>query len=82
MNVAGASGTPFVVVNLASGRSTENSEPEFQARSSKTCLARSNCTGFALTIDRAFKMEEIREAMTYLKSGQHFGKIVLIVGES
>jgi NADPH:quinone reductase-like Zn-dependent oxidoreductase len=33
------------------------------------------------TIDRAFKMEEIREAMTSLKSGQHFGKIVLIVGE-
>jgi NADPH:quinone reductase-like Zn-dependent oxidoreductase len=34
------------------------------------------------TIDRVFKMEEIREAMTYLKSGQHFGKIVVIVGES
>ena len=34
------------------------------------------------TIDRSFKMEEIRDAIRYLKKGQHFGKIVVIVGES
>jgi len=33
------------------------------------------------TIDRTFPMEEIRDAIRYLKSGQHFGKIVVTLGE-
>ncbi len=32
-------------------------------------------------IDRIFKMDQIRDAIRYLKSGQHFGKIVVAVDE-
>jgi NADPH:quinone reductase-like Zn-dependent oxidoreductase len=31
-------------------------------------------------VDRVFPFEQIREALTYLQSGAHFGKIVLRIG--
>jgi NADPH:quinone reductase-like Zn-dependent oxidoreductase len=29
------------------------------------------------TVDRIFEMQEIRDALRYMESGQHFGKIVI-----
>jgi NADPH:quinone reductase-like Zn-dependent oxidoreductase len=32
-------------------------------------------------IDRIFRFDDVREALNYLDSGAHFGKVVVTIGE-